>query len=326
MGMLVDGQWQTHNQRRSDDEGKYQRSAAQFRNWITADGAAGESGRPGFKAEPGRYHLYISLACPWAHRSLIMRKIKGLEDMIDLSVVHWFMAENGWSFEDGPGVIADPISDARYIHNVYTRADAQYSGRATVPVLWDKAGQTIVSNESSEIIRMFNSAFDGVGARLGDYYPEAHRAEIDSVNERIYETLNNGVYRSGFATSQAAYEAAVFPLFDTMEWLEERLGQQRYLVSGQITEADWRLFPTLVRFDAVYHGHFKCNRKRLVDYPNLWAYTRDLYQQPGIAETVDMEHIRNHYYSSQENVNPTRVIAIGPELDFNEAHGREALS
>ena len=326
MGMLVDGRWQTHNERRSDDDGKFQRSAAMFRNWITADGSAGPSGKAGFKAEPGRYHLYVSYSCPWAHRTMIMRRLKGLEDLIDLSVVHWFMGENGWSFEDGPGVIADPISSASYIHNVYTRADSSYSGRATVPVLWDKTNNTIVSNESSEIIRMFNSAFDAVGAKPGDYYPDQHRAEIDDVNDRIYETLNNGVYRCGFATSQQAYEAAVFPLFDTLDWLEERLSQKRFLVRDQATEADWRLFPTLVRFDAVYHGHFKCNRRRLIDYPNLWAYTRDLYQQPGVAETVNMEHIRKHYYSSQESVNPTRVVAIGPILDFDEPHGRDALS
>ena len=326
MGLLVDGQWQTHNQRLSDDGGKYQRSAAKFRNWITADGSAGASGSAGFKAEPGRYHLYVSLACPWAHRTMILRKLKGLEEMIGLSVVHWFMAENGWSFEEGDGVIADPISSASYIHNVYTRADPEYSGRASVPVLWDKTNRTIVSNESSEIIRMFNSAFDGAGAQPGDYYPEALRAEIDTVNERIYDTLNNGVYRSGFATSQAAYEAAVLPLFDTLDWLEARLGQQRFLVGDQVTEADWRLFPTLVRFDAVYHGHFKCNRRRLVDYSNLWAYTRDLYQHSGVAETVDMDHIRKHYYASQDDVNPTRVVAIGPELDFNAPHGRESLS
>ena len=325
MGLLVDGKWQTHNQRRSDDEGKYQRSAAQFRNWITANGSAGISGSDGFQAEAGRYHLYVSLACPWAHRTMIFRRLKGLEDMIGLSVVHWFMGENGWSFEDGPGVVGDPISSASYIHNVYTRADPGYSGRASVPVLWDKSKGTIVSNESSEIIRMFNSEFDALGALPGDYYPEALRPEIDSVNDRVYETLNNGVYRSGFATSQEAYEAAVYPLFDTLDWLEARLANQRFLVGNQITEADWRLFPTLVRFDAVYHGHFKCNRQRLVDYPHLWAYTRDLYQQPGIAETVDMEHIRKHYYSSQESVNPTRVVAIGPELDFNEPHGREEL-
>ncbi|CAN0551319.1 unnamed protein product, partial [Laminaria digitata] len=293
-----------------------------FRNWVTADGSPGASGRGGFKAEPGRYHLYVSLACPWAHRTLIFRSLKGLQDMISVSVVHHFMADKGWSFAPGPGVVADPIGGADFMHEVYTRADPKYSGRVTVPVLWDKELNTVVTNESSEIIRMFNSAFDEVGAAPGDFYPEALRAEIDEINARVYETVNNGVYRSGFATTQQAYEEAVQALFETLDYLEARLSKQRYLVGDQLTEADWRLFTTLVRFDPVYFGHFKCNRRRIVDYANLWGFTKELYQVPGVAETVDMHHIKHHYYGSHETVNPTRIVPVGPDIDFTSAHGR----
>lgn len=326
MGLLVDGKWQDTWYQTRENQGRFIRSASQFRNWITKDGSAGPSGRAGFKAEADRYHLYVSHACPWANRTMIFRKLKGLEDMISVSVVHWHMAEEGWTFEDGEGVIADPINSAKYLRDVYLEANNIYSGRVTVPVLWDKQTNTIVSNESSEIIRMFNTAFDDIGAKAGDYYPEVLRQEIDQVNERIYDTINNGVYKSGFATTQEAYEEAVVPLFETLDWLEERLATQRYLFGDQTTEADWRLFTTLVRFDAVYYSHFKTNIKRLVDYPSLWAYTRDLYQQDGIAETINMDHIKKHYYGSHESINPSGVVPIGPEIDFNESHNRQQLS
>ena len=295
MGLLQDGKWVDRWYETKSKGGRFVRKDSVFRNWITADGAPGPSGEGGFKAEPGRYHLYVSMACPWAHRTLIFRRLKGLEEMISLSVVHWYMAENGWTFEPGEGVIPDPIHGARYMYEVYTAANPNHSGRVTVPVLWDKKQNTIVSNESSEIIRMMNSAFDDIGATPGDYYPEALRAEIDEVNERVYHTLNNGVYKSGFATTQAAYEEAVVPLFETLDWLEERLTASRYLVGDTVTEADWRLFTTLVRFDPVYVGHFKCNIRRIADYPALSNYVRDLYQHPGVAETVNLTHIKDHY-------------------------------
>ncbi|MBU2531152.1 MAG: glutathione S-transferase family protein, partial [Alphaproteobacteria bacterium] len=267
-------------------------------------------------------HLYVSLACPWAHRTLIMRRLKGLEGMIGLSVVNWHMGEQGWTFGDGPGVIGDPVGDADFLHQVYTRADPTYSGRVTVPVLWDLEKETIVSNESAEIIRMFNSAFDGVGAGRYDYYPASARAEIDGVNERVYETVNNGVYKAGFATRQDAYEKAAGALFETLDWLDRRLGESRYLVGDRITEADWRLFTTLVRFDAVYHYHFKCNIRRLSDYEALWPYARELYQHDGVSGTVDMQHIKNHYYGSHESVNPAGIVPLGPVVDWDAPHGR----
>ena len=317
MGILIDGQWQDIWYPTNETQGRFIRSAAQFRNWITADGSAGPTGRAGFKAETGRYHLYVSYACPWANRTLIFRKIKGLEKMISISVVHWHMAEEGWTFDDGAGVIPDPIFNAPYLRDIYLKANNRYSGRVTVPVLWDKKTNTIVSNESAEIIRMFNSAFDALGAVEGDYYPEKLREDINALNARIYDTVNNGVYKAGFATTQEAYEEALLPLFETLDWLEQRLQTQRYLASNQITEADWRLFTTLIRFDPVYVGHFKCNLRRLVDYPNLWAYTRDLYQQPGVAETINMAHIKNHYYGSHTSINPSGVVPLGPTLNFN---------
>ena len=325
MGWLVDGQWQDKWYDTKASEGRFEREDAGFRNWVTFDGSAGPSGIGGFKAEPNRYHLYVSLACPWAHRTTIYRKLKGLEDMISLSVVHPFMGDKGWTFAEGAGVIADPIVKADYLYEVYIAAKPDYTGRVTVPILWDKETNTIVSNESSEIIRMFNSAFDEVGATAINFLPTELLAEIDTVNEFVYSAVNNGVYKAGFATTEAAYKEAVITLFDALDTLEARLVDQRYLLGNTITEADWRLFTTLVRFDAVYVGHFKCNIRRIVDYPNLWGYLRDLYQVPGIAETVSIEHIKAHYYTSHANINPTRIIPVGPLLDFDTAHDRAHL-
>ena len=322
MGLLQEGKWVDQWYDTKSTNGRFVRKAPQFRNWVTADGAAGPSGKGGFKAEPGRYHLYVSLACPWAHRTLIVRALKGLEKMISVSVVHWYMAENGWTFDVGDGVVPDTVNGAQFLHQVYTKAKPDYSGRVTVPVLWDKHTKTIVSNESPEIIRMFNAAFDEVGAVQGDYYPEHLRSEIDALNDRIYTTVNNGVYRCGFATTQAAYEEAITPLFDTLDWLEDILSRKRYLTGGQITEADWRLFTTLIRFDPVYVGHFKCNIRRIADYPNLSNYLRDLYQQPGISRTVNMEHIKRHYYESHTSINPSRVVPKGPDIDYETPHDR----
>jgi glutathionyl-hydroquinone reductase len=300
----------------ADAAGEFQREAAKFRNWVTKDGEPGPGGVGGFKAEPARYHLYVSLACPWAHRTLIMRRLKRLEDMVSLSVVHWFMGDEGWTFDAGPCVVPDPLLGARTLRDIYRAASPGYSARATVPVLWDKQRATIVSNESSEIIRMFGSAFDDVGAAAGDYYPQALRAEIDAVNDRVYRTVNNGVYRAGFATAQAKYEAAVSELFATLDWLEERLANSEYLVGNRLTEADIRLFTTLIRFDAVYHGHFKCNVRRIVDYPALWRFTRRIYALPMVRDTVNFEHIKNHYYQSHKHINPTGIVPVGPALDL----------
>ncbi|MBL4787432.1 MAG: glutathione S-transferase family protein [Cohaesibacteraceae bacterium] len=322
MGLLQEGKWVDQWYNTKDTGGRFVRKSPQFRNWITADGAAGPTGSGGFKAEPDRYHLYVSHACPWAHRTLIFRALKGLEKMIPISVVHWYMVDNGWTFEDGDGVVPDSVNNAEFAYQIYTAAKPDYSGRVTVPILWDKKTNTIVSNESSEIIRMFNSAFDDVGAKAGDYYPQALRSEIDTLNERIYDTVNNGVYKTGFATTQEAYDEAIVPLFDTLDWLEDRLGSQRYLTGSKITEADWRLFTTLVRFDPVYVGHFKCNIRRIADYPNLSNFVRDLYQQPGVAATVNMEHIKQHYYASHETINPSRVVPKGPVLDYGQPHDR----
>ncbi len=316
MGLLVEGVWQDQWYDTARNGGRFIRSESQFRNWITPDGSPGPTGAGGFKAEPGRYHLYISRACPWAHRTAILRALKGLESMIPLSVVHWLMGEQGWSFAPASAVVADTVNGAEFLHRVYTKAVPDYSGRVTVPVLWDKARGIIVNNESADILRMFNSAFDGIGAVPGDYYPENLRPEIDALNERIYETVNNGVYRAGFATTQAAYEEAVEALFETLDWLEARLARQRRLCGARQTEADWRLFPTLLRFDLVYVGHFKCNLRRLQDYPNLWSYTRELYQTPGVAATVDVEHIKKHYYMSHKAINPTGIVPRGPLVDF----------
>lgn len=325
MGRLHEGVWRDQWVDTRATKGRFFREQSQFRNWITVDGSAGPTGEGGFKAEPGRYHFYVSYACPWAHRTLIFRALKGLEGMISLSVVNWFMGEKGWTFEEGDGVIPDSVNNARFLYQVYLAAQADYSGRMTVPVLWDKNKTTIVSNESSEIVRMLNSAFDAIGAKPGDYYPEPLRPEIDALNERIYDTVNNGVYKAGFATTQDAYEEAVVPLFETLDWLEERLSTSRYLLGSTITEADWRLFTTLVRFDPVYVGHFKCNLKRIADYPNLSSYVRDLYQQPGVAATVRLDHIKAHYYGSHETINPTRIVPLGPEVDYSAPHDRASL-
>ncbi|WP_353341330.1 glutathione S-transferase family protein [Pelagimonas sp. KU-00592-HH] len=323
MGLLVDGKWHDTWYDTKSSGGKFIRSEAQFRNWITTDGSAGPSGEGGFAAESGRYHLYVSYACPWAHRTLIFRQLKGLSDHISVSVVHPDMLTEGWTFEtDDHGATGDTLFGSSHAHQIYTRADATYSGRVTVPILWDKQRNTIVSNESSEIIRMLNSAFDHITGNTHDYWPEDMREPIECINERIYDTFNNGVYKCGFATSQEAYDAAITPLFDTLDWLEDILSEHRYLLGDVLTEADWRLFTTLIRFDPVYHLHFKCNRRRLIDYPNLRAYTRELYQMPGIAETVNMQHIVRHYHYSHDTINPHRIIPINPDLNYTEPHGR----
>ena len=326
MGQLIDGEWKPGWYDTEKHGGKFVRWDSAFRNWITAEGSAGPTGEGGFAAESGRYHLYVSLACPWAHRTLIFRKLKGLEEYISVSVVHPDMLEDGWTFStDFPGATGDTLYGLPFLRDIYTKAAPRASGKVTVPVLWDKRRQTIVSNESAEIIRMFNAAFDGITGNGDDYCPEEFRDEIDEANARIYETVNNGVYKAGFATTQAAYDEAVQAVFDSLDWLEDRLASRRYLVGDRITEADWRLFTTLVRFDAVYHTHFKCNRNRLIDFPDLWAYARELFQWPGIAATVDFDHIRRHYYFSHDNINPHRIVPIGPDPDWNEPHGRGRL-
>src|SRR5262245_17950155 len=325
MGVLVNGRWTQGWHDTSATAGRFVRQETVFRNWITPDGAPGPTGKGGFRAEAGRYHLYVSLACPWAYRTLIFRALKRLESAITLSVVHWCMGNEGWTFEPGPGVTPDPIAGARRLYEVYLRSDPNYSGRVTVPVLWDKERNEIVSNESSEIIRMLNSAFDKLGAAAGDFYPSDLRSSIDRVNDTVYSNVNNGVYKAGFATTQEAYEEAVRPLFATLDELDARLAGRRYLCGDRVTEADWRLFTTLLRFDVVYAGHFKCNLRRIVDYANLWDYTRELYQYPRVTETVDFSHIKQHYYQSHRTINPTGVVPIGPALDFSPPHGRERL-
>jgi len=322
MGLLVDGHWQDQWYDTASTGGRFVRKDAQFRNWVTADGTAGPTGSDGFSAEAGRYHLYVSLACPWANRTLILRALKGLEDAISVSVVNPHMAESGWTFAPGPGVIADPVGQAQFMYEVYLRADANYSGRVTVPVLWDLQRNTIVSNESAEIIRMLNSAFEGIATKGGDYSPVDLLPEIDAINAFTYDAINNGVYKAGFATDQAVYEAEVGNLFAALDKLEVRLDQQLYLLGDRITEADWRLFTTLIRFDPVYHGHFKCNLKRLTDYDNLWNYTRGLYQWPGIADTVNFDHIKQHYYRSHPTINPNGIVPAGPVLDLHRPSGR----
>ena len=317
MGLLVDGQWVDQWYDTKKTGGRFVRTQAQFRNWITADGSAGPTGQAGFKAEANRYHLYVSLACPWASRTLMIRTLKGLEDMISISVVHPLMLEHGWTFEEGEGVIGDPIFQARYLHEIYTAVKPDYTGRVTVPVLFDKKTKTIVNNESSEIIRMLNTAFDGLGAKPGNYVPDQWLEEIDTVNDFVYHRINNGVYKAGFATKQEVYEEEVATLFEALDQMEERLADQDYLVGNRLTEADIRLFTTLVRFDAVYFGHFKCNLKPLTAYPKLWAYTKRIYQMPGIAQTVNFDHIKRHYYGSHKTINPTGVIPLGPTLDWD---------
>ncbi|HFR3539053.1 TPA: glutathione S-transferase family protein [Streptococcus suis] len=316
MGLLQDGKWVDQWYDTKSTGGKFVRTVTQFRNWITPDGQAGPTGEGGFKAESGRYHLYISLACPWASRTLMMRKLKGLEDHISLSVVHPLMLENGWTFEDGSGVIKDPLFNSDYLYQVYLKANPTYSGRVTVPVLWDKKTNTIVSNESAEIMRMFNTAFNAITGNHDDYYPADLQAEIDAMNDFVYPNINNGVYKAGFSTNQKVYEKEVNNLFAALDKLEEHLADKDYLVGDQLTEADLRLFTTFVRFDPVYFGHFKCNIKALVDYPNLWNYTKRIYNHAGIAETVDFDHIKQHYYGSHKTINPTGIVPIGPDLDW----------
>ena len=323
MGQLVNGEWRDEWYDTKSQGGAFVRPATSFHNWITPDGRPGPSGEGGFPAEAGRYHLYVSHACPWAHRTMIFRALKGLEALIDVSVVHPDMLSDGWTFAtDFPGATGDRQFGLPFLRDIYTRAVPDITSRVTVPVLWDKARDTIVSNESSEIIRMFNSAFDGLTGNTADFWPADLRAEIEGVNARIYDGLNNGVYRAGFATTQAAYDTAVASVFDTLDWLEARLAEKRYLLGTRVTEADWRLFTTLVRFDLVYHLHFKCNRRRLIDYPNLWAYTRELYQMPGAAGTVHAPHFVRHYHYSHSGINPHRIIPINPVLDFLQPHGR----
>ena len=304
-------------------KGEFTRSESTFRNWVTKDGSPGSSGVGDFIAEPGRYHLYVSYACPWAHRTLIFRALKGLEDVISVSVVHPLMPEESWVFAEYPGATKDHVNQAHFLYENYRLADPQFNGLVTVPVLWDKKKRTIVNNESSEVIRMLNSAFNDYAKSDIDYYPDSLRQDIDSINSLVYHDVNNGVYRCGFATTQDAYNRAFDRLFDALEELEARLSLRRYLVGNQITEADWRLFTTLVRFDAVYYSHFKTNKKRLIDYSNLWSYARELYQVPGVAQTVNMDHIKTHYFGSHRSINPTGIIPKGPKIDFMLPHGRE---
>ena len=318
MGLLQNGQWVDQWYDTDSSGGEFRRQDSRFRSWVTADGAAGPSGSEGFKAESGRYHLYVSLACPWAHRTLILRELKGLQDMIGVTVVEPLMLANGWELQDDQYGLD-------YLYQLYLKADSGYEGRVTVPVLWDKREQTIVSNESAEIIRMFNTAFNGLTGNDNDYYPAALQGEIDAINERVYDSINNGVYRSGFATTQEAYEEAYYKLFDALDWVEQVLTRQRYLAGETLTEADWRLFTTLIRFDAVYYGHFKTNRQRIADYPAMSNYLRELYQQPGVAQTVNFDHIKQHYYGSHRTINPTQVVPLGPQQDFTLPHDRSRL-
>ncbi|MCG6886825.1 MAG: glutathione S-transferase family protein [Proteobacteria bacterium] len=326
MSLMIKGQLQDDWYQTETETGEFIRQDSQFRNWVTPDGRPGSSGEGGFEAEPDRYHLYVSLACPWANRTLIFRQLKKLAPVISVDVVHPDMGPAGWSFGEFPGATGDRVNGTDYLYQIYQRADPGYTGIVTVPVLWDKQRQTIVNNESSEIIRMLNSAFDAWGDAGVDFYPEPLQGEIDLINEQVYEAVNNGVYRTGFARTQDAYEQAFDALFRNLDELESRLSRQRYLVGGQITEADWRLFVTLVRFDAVYVGHFKCNLRRIADYPNLSNYLRELYQWPGVADTVNMVHIKRHYYYSHTELNPSRIIPKGPDLDFESPHDREKFS
>ncbi|MGM0449959.1 MAG: glutathione S-transferase family protein [Pseudomonadota bacterium] len=325
MGLLIDGEWHDQWYDTAKSGGAFVRESAQFRNWVTPDGSAGSTGEAGFAAEPGRYHLYVALACPWAHRALVFRKLKGLEDMIPVSIVHPDMLENGWEFRPEEPFHQDHENGAQFMHEIYTRDTPDYTGRVTIPCLWDTHQKRIVSNESADLIRMFNSAFDGLGARALDFHPEALWDEIDAVNERVYNSVNNGVYRAGFATAQDKYEQAFKEVFDALDWLDSRLADQRYLVGNRLTEADWRLFTTLVRFDAVYYSHFKCNRHQLRDFPNLQGYLRDLYQIPGVSETVNIDQIKRHYYRSQRTINPTQIVPVGPALELAGPHGRGQL-
>ncbi len=326
MGLLVEGVWKDRWYDTAESGGRFVRTESTFRHWVTLDGRPGPSGVGGFAAEPERYHLYVSLACPWAHRTLILRKLKQLENVISVSVVSPHMGSTGWTFETSEGSTGDAVNGAPTLADIYRLADPRFTGRVTVPVLWDRSRRTIVSNESSEIIRMLNAAFDVFTKVRTDYYPPALRAEIDEINALVYPAINNGVYRAGFATTQKAYEEAFHALFAALDALERRLADQRYLVGSMLTEADIRLFTTLIRFDAVYFGHFKCNLRRIADYPNLSNYVRDLYQTPGFAETVDLDQTKRHYYASHRQINPTGVVPLGPALDFSAPHDRGRLA
>lgn len=326
MGLLVDGKWRDRWYDTKKTGGRFEREAAKLRNWVTVDGAPGPSGLGGFRAESGRYHLYVSLACPWAHRTLIFRRLKNLEPHITVSVVATDMLDQGWTFDRDHGSSGDSLYEFDYMHQVYTKNQTDYSGRVTVPVLWDKQQECIVSNESSEIIRMFNSAFNDVTRNEDDYYPLELQAGIHDINGIVYDKINNGVYKSGFATTESAYKHAFSELFNALDHIEGRLGEQRYLCGARITEADWRLFTTLIRFDAVYFGHFKCNARRIEDYTYLSAYLRELYQWPGVADTVDFDHIKRHYYYSHTTINPTQIVPLGPDLNLTTPHGRHVLT
>lgn len=322
MGLLVEGKWVDQWYDTKSSNGKFVRQDASFRNWITADGSAGPTGSAGYRAESGRYHLYVSMACPWAHRTLIFRELKSLTDHISVDIVHPDMLGDGWTFAHRGAAQGDSLFGSEFAHQIYTRAQPDVTTRVTVPILWDKQTNTIVSNESSEIIRMFNSAFNEITGNDLDFWPKESREAIEQVNERIYSDINNGVYKSGFATTQAAYDDAVTTLFNALDWVEERLETHRYLIGDQLTEADWRLFTTLVRFDSVYVLHFKCNKKRLIDYPNLWAYARELFQYSGVEQTTDFDHIVRHYHFSHETINPNRIIPINPDINWWEPHHR----
>ncbi|WP_043529899.1 glutathione S-transferase family protein [Litchfieldella xinjiangensis] len=325
MGLLIDGTWHDQWYDTKQHGGEFVRESSKLRDWVTTDGEPGPQGQPGLPAEPGRYHLYVSLACPWAHRTLIMRKLKGLEDLIGLSWVSPLMLDQGWSYSVEEGASGDPVNDVEFHHQLYTLTDPHYTGRVTVPVLWDKQQKRIVNNESAELVRIFNTAFDELTGNRLDFYPQELRGVIDEVNDDVYDHINNGVYKSGFATEQDVYDKHVTALFEALDRVESRLSENRYLAGQWLTEADIRLFTTLVRFDAVYFGHFKCNLRRIEDYPNLSHYLRELYQWPGIAETVDMQHIKRHYYYSHDTINPTRIVPKGPLLDFDRPHDRERL-
>jgi putative glutathione S-transferase len=325
VGMLINGKWSNDDQFRNEN-GKFIRPESRFRNWVTTDGAADLTGVPGFKAEAGRYHLYVTHNCPWAYRSFVFRKLKGLEDVISITIGGSSFKDEGWTFNDEPGALPDSVNNIHHLHELYSKADPTYTGRVTVPTLWDIKNQTIVNNESSEIIRMFNSAFDNLTGNVDDYYPKNLQSQIDAINEVIYANVNNGVYRTGFAASQGAYEEAFEKLFNTLDELEKILGGQRYLVGARLTEADWRLFSTLLRFDIVYYCHFKCNKKHIYEYPNLWNFTLELYQHPGIAEVTNFDHIKRGYYYLMPNVNPLGIVAKGPEINFNQPHNRDKFA
>ncbi|MEM1369533.1 MAG: glutathione S-transferase family protein [Cyanobacteria bacterium P01_H01_bin.15] len=315
-GLMIDGKW-THTHYKGDEKGRFMRRPTTFRNWVKADGSTS------FTPDANRYHLYVSYACPWAHRTLIVRALKGLNDSITVSVVDPFMLDDGWVFSDYPGVVRDPIFNADYLREIYAKADSQYTGRVTVPILWDKQTNTIVNNESREIIRMFNTEFSGITTKDWDLLPRDHVAAIDETMDKIYSPINNGVYRSGFAFSQEAYDEAVMGLFAALDYWEGVLGKQRYLCGDQLTEADICLFTTLLRFDPVYYVHFKCNLRHLYDYPNLWGYLRDIYQIPAVKTTCNLDHIKNHYFGSHPHINPTGIVPVGPEIDFDAPHDRD---